>query len=228
MRQEGSLARTHEGEPGLPRGRSRLPAARVRAAQRERIIRAIVAVVAENGYAAATIADVVRNAKVSRAAFYAHFSDKEDCFLEATQEGGRLMIGHIVAATHGLADDVSPEQAMRVACRALLEFLIAEPAFAQVFYVEMPGAGRVARDRIDASRHRFAHLNRAWHQRARAVDPSCPQVPEHAYLAAVGATTVVRATVHSGRFDALAELEDSLVALHLALLAAKAWTKGTP
>jgi AcrR family transcriptional regulator len=225
MRQEGSLARTHRGEPGLPRGRARLPAADVRAAQRERIIRAIVAAVAENGYAAATIADVVRHAKVSRAAFYAHFTDKEDCFLAASQQGGRLMIGHIVAATKALPADVSPEAAMRIACRALLEFLVAEPAFARIFYVEMPGAGRRARDRIDASRHRFAELNRAWHARARTLDPSCPEVPEQAYLAAVGATTeLVRAIVHSGRIAELTGLEDALVALHLALLAGKPWS----
>ena len=35
MRQEGELARTHEGEPGLPRGRSRLPASAVSASQRD-------------------------------------------------------------------------------------------------------------------------------------------------------------------------------------------------
>jgi hypothetical protein len=116
-----------------------------------------------------------------------------------------------------------------MACQALLEFLVAEPEFARVFYVEMPGAGSRARDRIDASRHRFAHLNRAWHRRARTLDPSVPEVPEEAYLAAVGATTeLVRAVVHSGRIDALPALEEPLVALHLALLAGRPWSSGQP
>jgi len=39
-----------------------------------------VAAVAEHGFGNLTIADIVRRAKVSRAAFYAHFTDKEDCF----------------------------------------------------------------------------------------------------------------------------------------------------
>ena len=46
----GTLADTHEGKPGLPRGRSRLPVRAVQASQRERLIRAVVAAVA-NGYA---------------------------------------------------------------------------------------------------------------------------------------------------------------------------------
>ncbi|HEX4093710.1 MAG TPA: hypothetical protein VHZ33_33750, partial [Trebonia sp.] len=61
-RQEGTLARTHEGKPGLPRGRSRLPLPAVRASQRERLLRAVIAAVSESGYPAVTVADVVRRA----------------------------------------------------------------------------------------------------------------------------------------------------------------------
>src|SRR5215472_18473993 len=98
----GSLARTHEGRPGLPRGRSRLPAPEVRASQRERLQRAVIAAVAESGYADVTVADIVRRARVSRVAFYAHFRGKEDCFLAATREGGQLMADRVVAATRAL------------------------------------------------------------------------------------------------------------------------------
>jgi AcrR family transcriptional regulator len=83
-RQGGTLARTHEGKPGLPRGRSRLPLLVVRASQRERLLRSVIAAVAGSGYPAVTVADIVRRARVSRAAFYAHFADKQDCFLAAT------------------------------------------------------------------------------------------------------------------------------------------------
>ena len=43
MGQEGSLARRHDDAPGLPRGRSSLPADEVRAAQRQRLLTATVA-----------------------------------------------------------------------------------------------------------------------------------------------------------------------------------------
>ena len=87
-RHGGTLADTHEGKPGLPRGRSRLPVLAVQASQRERLVRAVVAAVAESGYPAVTVADIVRRARVSRAAFYTHFTDKEDCFLSLRGKAG--------------------------------------------------------------------------------------------------------------------------------------------
>lgn len=226
MWQGGSLARTHEGEPGLPRGRSRLPAAKVREAQRERLIRAIIAAVAENGYAAVTISDVVQRAKVSRAAFYAHFDSKEECFLAATREGGQLMVDHIIAATRALPALADPEEVLQAAVGALLGFLTAEPEFARVFYVEMGAAGARALDRIDTARYRFANLNRAWLARARARYPSWPQVPDEFCLAAVGATAeLIRATVHRNEVSALPQLQQPLVDLHLAILGGNLWSQ---
>ncbi|GHF31848.1 AcrR family transcriptional regulator [Amycolatopsis bartoniae] len=223
MKQEGSLARTHESNPGLPRGRASLPADAVRAAQRERLVRAMIAVSAERGYLRITVADVVARAKVSRAAFYAHFSDKTDCLLEATLYGRGLLIGHIRAQTGALPEETPPEEVLRVACRAFLGFLTDEPEFARVFYVEMPSAGPLALGRGIEAHHAYARLNAAWHRHARRLDPSLPAVPDEAFHAAVGATTeLVRAAVHSGQ-TALGDLEDTLVALHLALLAGKVW-----
>ncbi|NKQ59286.1 TetR/AcrR family transcriptional regulator [Amycolatopsis sp. K13G38] len=224
MKQEGSLARTHEDEPGLPRGRASLPADEVRAAQRERLIRAIIAASAEQGYLRITIADVVSRAKVSRAAFYTHFTDKDDCLLAAALHGRRLAMDRIAAATHALPADAPPEDALRASCRAYLRFLTDEPEFARVFYLELPSAGPRAITRLVEAQRQYAHLNEVWHRRAREQDPTLPAVPRSAYLAAVGATTeLVRAEVHSGR-KRLLDLEDTLVGLHLALLAGRPWT----
>ena len=123
--QGGTLATTHEGKPGLPRGRSRLPLSAVRASQRERLLRSVIAAISESGYLAVTVADIVRGARVSRAAFYAHFADKEDCFLAATAEGRELMIARVVSATRGLPAEACDEEVLRVACRAYLAFLAA-------------------------------------------------------------------------------------------------------
>src|ERR1700693_5927316 len=100
--QGGTLAKTHEGKPGLPRGRRRLPLPAVRASQRERLLRSVIAAVSESGYLAVTVADIVRRARVSRAAFYAHFADKEDCFLAATAEGGELLADRVLNATRAM------------------------------------------------------------------------------------------------------------------------------
>jgi AcrR family transcriptional regulator len=226
--QGGTLARTHEGKPGLPRGRSRLPPPAVRASQRERLLRSVIAAVSESGYMTVTVADIVRRARVSRAAFYAHFADKEDCFLAATAEGRDLMIAQIVSATRALPAAACDEEVLRVACRAYLAFLAAEPAFARVFYIHMPAAGPRAVDRLDAGTGLFADLNQKWHQRAREHHPEWPSVPSEAYLALAGAAAeLVRSMVRAGWTDALPKLEETLVSLHLAILAARPWPPGT-
>src|ERR1700753_1274889 len=128
--QEGSLAETHTGKPGLPRGRRRLPAPAVQASQRERLLRATIAAVAQKGYPAVTVADIVRRAKVSRAAFYLHFRSREECFFAATRRGGQLLFGHVMEAVRAVPADAPDEEVLRAGCRAFLGFLADEPAFA--------------------------------------------------------------------------------------------------
>jgi AcrR family transcriptional regulator len=223
-RQGGTLARTHEGQPGLPRGRSGLPLGAVRASQRERLLRSVIAAVSDIGYPAVTVADIVRRARVSRAAFYAHFADKEECFLAATGEGRQLMFARVLSATRALSDGVADEEVIRAAHRAFLSFLADEPAFARVFYIDMPAAGPRAVGRLEAAGRRFADLNQTWHQRARERHPDWPAVPYDAYLALAGATTeLVRSMVRADRTDELPSLEDTLVSLHLSVLAARPW-----
>ena len=226
-RQAGTLARTHEGKPGLPRGRSHLPPTAVSASQRERLLRSVIAAVSECGYPAVTVADIVRRARVSRKAFYAHFANKEECFLTAIGEGGQLMMERAVSATRALPAGASHEDLLRAAFRGYLGFLADEPAFARVFYLHMPAAGARAASRLDAGTRRFAELNRRWHEHARTRHPGWPAVPPKAYLALGGATTeLVRSMVHAGRIDKLPELEDTLVSLHLAVLAGRPWPPG--
>jgi len=230
-RQEGVLARTHEGEPGLPRGRNGLPPETVRAVQRERLLRSVIAAVAANGFSDVTVADIVRGARVSKAAFYAHFADKEDCFLAATREGGRLLAERVAAAgrhepaagRHEPAH-LSAEAALRASIAAYLGFLAAEPAFARAFFIDMPAVGARAVQRLEAAQHGFARMTRKWHERARRENPSWPDVPYEAYLALAGATAeLVRAEVRHDRIRGIPDLEDTLVALHLAILAARPW-----
>ena len=149
-KQEGTLAGTHEGKPGLPRGRSRLPAPTVQASQRERILRSVVAAIADKGYPDVTVADIVRRAKVSRAAFYLHFRSREDCFFAATRRGGQRLYGRVIEAARAVPDDAPDEEALRTGCRAYLCFLADEPAFARVFFIDMPAAGPAAVERLVA------------------------------------------------------------------------------
>jgi AcrR family transcriptional regulator len=224
-KQEGTLAATHVGKPGLPRGRSRLPAKAVQASQRERLLRAAVAAIADKGYPDVTVADIVRRAKVSRAAFYLHFRGREDCFLAATRRGGQLLFGKVIDAARALPDDAPDEEVLRAGCRAFLGFLADEPAFARVFYIDMPAAGPAAVERLQDAGSRFAEINAKWHRGAKTRHPDWPAVPDEAYQALAGATAeLIRSWVSADKTEALPELEDTLVALHLAVLAARPWT----
>ncbi len=89
----------------------------------------------------------------------------------------------------------------------------------------MPAAGPATVERLQAAGSRFAEINAKWHRRARTRHPDWPAVPDEAYQALAGATAeLIRSWVSTDKTEALPELEDTLVALHLAVMAARPWT----
>ena len=95
------------GHPPPPAARHpRLDRDVVEASQRTRLLEAVGRAVAERGYAAATIDDVVRGAGVSKKTFYEHFADKEDCFLAAYEAASEELFERVReahATARGLA-----------------------------------------------------------------------------------------------------------------------------
>ena len=115
---------------------------------------------------------------------------------------------------------------LRVGVRAFLAFVTGEPEFSKIFYVDMPAAGPRAWERLEAAQHRYAVLNQTWHGRARDQHPNWPAVPYEAYLALAGATAeLVRARVRRGEAETLPAMEDTLVSLHLAVMAGRRWER---
>lgn len=138
------------------------------------------------------------------------------------------MFGHVIEASRTVREDAPDEDLLRVGIGAFLGFLADEPAFARVFYIDMPAAGPVAVERLQDAGLRFAEINAKWHRRARTHHPDWPTVPDEAYQALAGATTeLVRSWVSADKTAALGELEDTVVALHLAVLAGRTWTTPT-
>ena len=80
----------------LPRGSHGLDRDVVEASQRARLLEAVGRAVAEKGYAAATIEDVVRGAGVSKKTFYEHFADKEGCFLAAYEAAAEELFRRVL------------------------------------------------------------------------------------------------------------------------------------
>jgi AcrR family transcriptional regulator len=194
----------------LPRGTHGLDRDVVEASQRTRLLEAVGRAVAERGYAAATIDDVVRRAGVSKKTFYEHFADKEDCFLAAYEAASEELLERVREA-HAIHDDWL--ERTRAGVRAYLRWLAAEPALARVFLIEVAAAGPRALERREALRDRYAELIRE----RRGAQPRLPIEVFHAVVAAVD-DVVVRHIRESGAED-LPALEPVLVYLQVALLA---------
>src|SRR5213592_2737079 len=67
--------------PRLPPGRGAMSPEEVARHQRGRLQAAMVEAVKLHGYADTTLRELLALAGVSKAAFYQHFADKQDCFL---------------------------------------------------------------------------------------------------------------------------------------------------
>lgn len=132
--------------PRLPAGRHGLPREFIVQNQRERILTALVDVVAERGYNATTVANITKAASVSRRTFYEHFADKEACFLAAYE----MVADHIVSSMRTAAEAFEEwPQKVRAALATLLRFLAGEPELARVCMIEPIAAGGEV-----AARHR--------------------------------------------------------------------------
>ena len=133
----------------LPSGRGRHEYSRefVAVSQRERLIDGIARAVSEKGYKAATVADVIKAAGVSRKTFYEHFSNFEDCYLAAYDALVPVLV-EMVDGGFNSVDDPWPER-IRRGLRGLLEFVAHEPDFARAGLVEVLSAGPNALARRD-------------------------------------------------------------------------------
>lgn len=169
----------------LPRGRHPLTQAAVAGSQRVRLLDAVARVVADKGYGAATVADVIALAGVSRRTFYEHFPGLEDCFLAAYEDGMRSLFGAIRTALVGVPrDDLALRT--RVAIEAYLAAMASVPAAAWSFTVEVLGAGRRALDQRDWVIAQWVEQWRSFHQLRQHAQPGLADLSSAQLLALVG------------------------------------------
>lgn len=180
---EGDHGRAAPLAPGrapqpLPRGRHGLPRRFIVHNQRERMLVAVAEAVAEQGYAATTVADIIARARLSRRTFYEHFSDKEECFLAAYD----AVVEQLLAGVgHAYEQADSWPQKVHEGLRAFLAALAAEPAFASMCIVEVVAAGPEARGRRDAAMRVFVDF----------LEPGRAEAPKSIAVPALAAEIVV-------------------------------------
>jgi AcrR family transcriptional regulator len=198
----------------LPRGRHALPREVVLVSQAERLLQAIVEAVAEKGYAATRVADIVARAGVSRGSFYQQFADKQDCFLAAYMDGSRRLF-----EAAGGPDVIEPDpiSRLRLGARAYLNVLSSEPAWSRALLIEVRAVAAAQSHRAVVHGW-YVDLVRRWHRWATSLLPARP-IPETAYEACIDADNeLVARHVARGALAELPGLEDSIVYIHLALL----------
>lgn len=208
------------GSPGL---RSALPGQRshvtrddVAASQRGRMLDAVTQSVAEKGYAATTVADIVDLAGVSRTTFYQHFKGKPECFLAAYQSGFDEAIEQLY--TDALDHDDWVER-LRAGNRSLLTTLARAPDFARAFFIEVMAAGPEALERRDAIMRQFAGVIAENFARARADRPDLPEVSPRILATVVGGITeFIAIEVRARSFDGLPGLEPEMTQFILSAL----------
>jgi AcrR family transcriptional regulator len=131
----------------------------VAANQRERMFGAMVAAVAEHGYEATRVADVLEVSGVSRNTFYKHFGNKLECFL-ATMDAALLCGGSPVVAAY-LEHDGPWDERLAAGFRELIATIVAQPAAARLFYVESHAAGPEAVAKVDEFGFRLEQIIRS-------------------------------------------------------------------
>ena len=107
----------------------------------------MVEVASEHGYGGATVARVIERAGVSRATFYAHFRDREECFMAAYEAKVEVVRG----ALRAVGDVAEAEQLPDTVLALLLGELAADPAAARLALIEafaLPAPARSAHEEL--------------------------------------------------------------------------------
>jgi AcrR family transcriptional regulator len=189
---------------------------------------ALTVLMAEHGYAGVRIGELVNLAGVSRATFYQHFAEKQECLLAAYEH----FASEVVSAITPEIDQHAPWRAfVQTTLDGYLAVLQHDLTAARAFLVEMDAAGPLARKRRRAATEGFATLLAERHAAICARDRTLGPLPQRAYLAlALMARDLVRDALEREQTPNLQELGPDLSILATAIVegAAAAQTASPP
>jgi AcrR family transcriptional regulator len=115
-----------------------------------RLLEGMARAVAAKGYADTTIADIVREAAVSRRTFYEHFTTKAECLVSLYEAASKRALRAVAEAF----DPAQPwHRQVEQAMTAYLDYLAQDPVLLRTLFVEILGLGMpglAARRRVNA------------------------------------------------------------------------------
>jgi AcrR family transcriptional regulator len=123
--------------------------------ERQLIVAAMVELVAEQGYKATTVKQLLERAGVRQAAFRRLFAGKRACFLETYEELSERFGEHVFAAFEG---EREWRDGLRAAAYAAAAWIGEHPREARYAVIETMAAGEFAVERREATLRRFVDL----------------------------------------------------------------------
>ncbi|OLR94327.1 TetR family transcriptional regulator [Actinokineospora bangkokensis] len=179
--------------------------------QAGRVLAAVFDAVADKGYAATTVADVVAGAAVSKRTFYQHHDDKEGCFAAACGAAATDLARTLRAAVAPIAPH-DWHARVHTAWQVLLDALATHPTAAWCLFVEAPSAGAATTAGLLAAHESAAGSLARLHERARLRHPGMRRPSPDAFgLHVGGAVELVRRTLLRAGAPALPGLLPSVV-----------------
>ena len=207
-----------------PRGRHAPPLEVRQDRQRRRLYAAASAVFASVGYADASAEAIAREAGMSKATFYEHFDNKEDCIVALHDDATRA----VLEAMQRTGDDFNGADTadrVRAVIRTFLEVLAAFPDEAQTLLVEIIGAGPRAIERRDRVLAEYAAYVDEVNRRDAARGSAPRLASPHDSFAIVGAVAELASRqIRMGEPDDIRDLEPVVERLVLGLLRAASAT----
>ena len=167
---------------------------------RSRLLQGMAHAVARKGYADTTIADIVREASVSRRTFYEHFATKADCLValyEAASHNALKVLHEAIDPSHGWQEQVERALGAYLSCMA------ANPVLLRTLFVEILGLGAEG----------LAARRRVHQEIVDYMRGVVPVSPELAMAVVGGIHELVLQAVEVGRVDELPKLVRTASAL---------------
>jgi AcrR family transcriptional regulator len=201
----------------VPRGRHAPPLKVRLEVQKQRLFDAAATVFSRVGYADASAEAISREAGMSKATFYEHFANKEECLVALFEHVSETLLETLVEAARGAGRDYQDRH--RAGLRAFLEIAEASPSMAQAILVETVGAGPRVADLRDRALNTIAQVMYAETVRGaeRTGGPAFASADEA--FAIVGATfELVSRQLRTGQPARLLDLEPLVQRLIVGLL----------
>ncbi|MEA2292608.1 MAG: hypothetical protein QOE86_247 [Solirubrobacteraceae bacterium] len=196
--------------------------------QRRQVIHGLATSIVGKGYAATTIADIARAARISKSTVYDHFADKESVFLALHREivaAGLAVVQQAYADSAGVA---AWEERVRRVVAAYLAAMTADPVYFRVALVEVAAVSEAARLARREAFDRYAGAMVAITTEAAAAVPGIsPLTPALALGALGGINELILRAADDGP-EAVLALEGAATDLLVRLMRDPATTTTTP